>query len=256
MNVAALEISDLTDLLRRPITDEKLGDFLGPRLADLERVGEFGYVHLKEHGVEVTFSEAPRVIPASAIADPTLLHVCAFHLHREGHEGFAAYRGGLPNGIALGESEWTVLRKMGEATWSGGGGLDSANCRVRYWIRYRFGDAALHFQSNHSGHIEMITLMVPDIRRASPGPSHRMAITSIPSRVSILWRSEQSKGSPLTEQEVTKICNESAAVALPLMALAAIEESRGYRDIDGDQCWEDWQEIRVDLIRRHQGQWC
>lgn len=254
MNVSALEFADLIDLLRRPVTDEKVGGLLGSRLATLKRVGEFGYVNFREHGLEIAFSEAPRVIPANAITDPTFLRVCAFHLHREGHEGFAAYRGKLPNGVALDEPEWSILRKMGEPTWSGGGGVDSTGSTIPYWIRYCLGDDYLRFQSDRSGHVEMITMMAPDVRLPRPDPSRRLDITSIPSRVSILWHRERIKDSPLTKEEVTKICNESAAVALSLMTAAAVEESRGYRDIDGDRLWEDWQEIRIDLIRSNKDQ--
>jgi hypothetical protein len=75
-----------------------------------------------------------------------------------------------------------------------------------------------------------------------------MVITSIPSRVSLLWRREQNKGAPLTEKEVVETCNESAAVALPLMTAAAVEDGRGYRDIEGDNCWAEWQQARIELI--------
>jgi hypothetical protein len=203
-------------------------------------------VCIRDHGLEVVFSEAARVIPADAIKDSTRLHVCSFHFHREAHEGYAAYSGTFPNGVLLGDPEWAVLRKMGLPTWSGGGEKSPA------WIRYKFGDAVLHFQSDRAGHVEMITLMVPDIRRAEPVPSHRLVIISVPSRVSILWQRELSKGFPLTQQEVSEVCAKSAAVALPLMAAAAVEDRRGYRDIDLDSCWEDWQQVRLELIAHDQ----
>jgi hypothetical protein len=47
---------------------------------------------------------------------------------------------------------------------------------------------------------------------------------------------------------VLAIRDNAPAVALPPEAAARVEESRGYRDLDFDKCWEEWQSARLDLI--------
>lgn len=252
--IPASDWSTLADLLRRPPSDPMMVDVLGPAIARLDRIGEFNSVDFKAAGLEAVFGTAARVVPASDIVDPRELRLIAFHLHRAGHEDYAAYRGALPAGVTLDDQEWTVLRKLGAPASSGGGGIRSGPPAewIPYWIKYQFGADALRFQSDREGCVEMATLMAPDVRLASAPPQHRMMITSVPSRVSLLWRREQDKGSPLTEQEVMETCSDSAAVALPLMAAAAVEEGRGYRDIVGDDCWDSWQRIRVELVKSAQ----
>ena len=246
----ASDWSTLADLLRHPPSDQMVVDFLGRTIASLDQNRDFSFVEFKADGLEVVFGPAARVVPASELVDPQELRLIAFHLHRAGHEGYAAYRGALPGGVTLDDREWTVVRKLGAPASSGGGGISSTQPGgwVPYWIKYQIGSNALSYQSDRKGCVEMATLMAPDVRLASAPPQHRMMITSIPSRVSLLWRREQSNGAPLTEQEVGETCDDSAAVALPLMAAAAVEEARGYRDIIGDNCWDEWQKMRLDLV--------
>ncbi len=244
-----LDWSTLVSLLRRPLDDPLVIDFLGAAIAGLDRSSDVSYVEFKTAGLEVVLGAAVRAVPASEIADPQELRLIAFHLHRAGHEGYSAYRGELPGGAALEDEEWTVLRKLG-APASSGGGVRAVQPGgwIPYWIKYQIGSNALRFQSDRKGYVEMVTLQVPDVRLASAPPQHRMMITSVPSRVSLLWRREQSKGSPLTEKEVVQICDDGAAVALPLMAAAAVEHGRGYRDIIVDDCWAEWQKARLELM--------
>ncbi len=242
--------STLADLLRRPPSDQLVLDFFGPAIVEVNRSGDFNYVEFKGEGLEVVLGAAARVVPASEIADPQELRLIAFHLHRADHEGYSAYRGALPGGVTWDDEEWSVLRTLGAPASSGGGGVSTTEPGgwIPYWIKYQIGSNTLRFQSDRRGFVEMVTLMAPDVRLATAPPQHRMMITSIPSRVSLLWRHEQSKGSPLTEQEVVQICKGSAAVALPLMAAAAVEHGRGYRDLLGDDSWTEWQQVRLALI--------
>lgn len=76
----------------------------------------------------------------------------------------------------------------------------------------------------------------------------RLVPIIIPSLVSILLRSEKNTGSPLTEQEVLDIRDKAPAVALPPETAAYLAETRGYHDIDAENCWEEWQRVRLDLI--------
>jgi hypothetical protein len=84
---------------------------------------------------------------------------------------------------------------------------------------------------------------------SQPGaPQEQLVIVITPSLVSTLWKREKEKGAPLTEQEVLAIRDGATAVALPAASAAAVEESRGYRDIDPESCWAEWQQARLALI--------
>lgn len=79
-------------------------------------------------------------------------------------------------------------------------------------------------------------------------PEERLVPIIIPSLVSLLVRGEKNKGSPLTEQEVLDIRNKAPAMTLPVEAVAQLAETRGYQDIDAENCWEEWQRVRLELI--------
>jgi hypothetical protein len=69
----------------------------------------------------------------------------------------------------------------------------------------------------------------------------------IPALVAILHNLEQKKGSPLTEQEVLEIRDKSACIMMTVEHAIALDEKRGYNDIDPEQVWEQWQEARDQL---------
>jgi hypothetical protein len=60
-----------------------------------------------------------------------------------------------------------------------------------------------------------------------------------------LGLSENMKGEPLTEEEVLKVRDEAPCIVLPLSKKRLMDQSRGYEDIDPDNCWEEWQRFRA-----------
>jgi hypothetical protein len=78
--------------------------------------------------------------------------------------------------------------------------------------------------------------------------SEELIIYPVPSLVATLLNRERAKGSPLTEQEVIEIRDACPAIALRPEDVRKIEERRGYKDIDPENCWEEWQKARKDLI--------
>lgn len=78
--------------------------------------------------------------------------------------------------------------------------------------------------------------------------SEKRVIYPMPSLVSTLLNREQAKGSPLTEAEVIQIRDGCPSVAVPIDVALKIDEERGYKDIDPERCWEEWQEARKRLI--------
>jgi hypothetical protein len=85
-------------------------------------------------------------------------------------------------------------------------------------------------------------------RRKNDAPKEQLVITPIPALVTILLRKEKEKGAPLSEEEVLAIRDNAACIALPISEQAALEESRGYRDLDTDNVWQDWQVARRELM--------
>ena len=69
----------------------------------------------------------------------------------------------------------------------------------------------------------------------------------IPSLVSVLLRHEQDAGRPLTEAEVLRIRDGAQAVMAPIDLIPRLEQERGYRDIDPENCWHEWQVARKDF---------
>jgi hypothetical protein len=79
--------------------------------------------------------------------------------------------------------------------------------------------------------------------------TENLVILPMPSLVSTLLNREQAKGRALTEAEVIQIRDSCPSVAVPIDAVPKIEEARGYKDIDPEKCWEEWQEARKQFIQ-------
>ncbi|MFZ6768807.1 DUF2314 domain-containing protein [Undibacterium sp. Di26W] len=71
----------------------------------------------------------------------------------------------------------------------------------------------------------------------------------IPALVAILVSLEDKKGSPLTYEEVIEIRDNASVMMMEKTHADALSESRGYDDIDPENCWYDWQMYRRDAGR-------
>lgn len=69
-------------------------------------------------------------------------------------------------------------------------------------------------------------------------------IVPVPSLVAVLLNKERAKGSALTEEEVLSIRDNCRCIAMPASAKLAVEDGRGYDDLDPENVWEEWQEAR------------
>ena len=78
--------------------------------------------------------------------------------------------------------------------------------------------------------------------------SEHLVIYPMPSLVSTLLNREQTKGSPLTEAEVLQIRDDCPSVAVPIDIVPKIDAERGYKDINPENCWAEWQEARQRFI--------
>ena len=72
-----------------------------------------------------------------------------------------------------------------------------------------------------------------------------LCLVHVPALVVLLKAAEDRKGSPLTEAEVVQIRDDATCIALPLSAAFALEDERGYPDIVPEDCWEEWQRVRL-----------
>jgi len=159
MSAPKFDFGGIVRLLRRSENDPEVRSFFGQALSQIERDEHYGSLEFKQDGVDVVFKEAPWAAPPEEIEDQHELYVVAFHLHREGHEGFAGYSGQLPKGVILGDPETEVLRKMGSPSSTGGGGISNALKRaIPRWSRYPLGNGFLHLQLDPADRVEMVTL--------------------------------------------------------------------------------------------------
>ena len=76
---------------------------------------------------------------------------------------------------------------------------------------------------------------------------NKLILYFVPSLVATLLNRERAKGSPLTEQEVIDIRDKCPCIALPPSRAELMDESRGYKDIEADDCWNQWQMARKEL---------
>jgi hypothetical protein len=67
----------------------------------------------------------------------------------------------------------------------------------------------------------------------------------IPALGALLLNIEKLKGSPLSQVEVLDARDKAVCIMLPLSAKVAMEEKRGYRDIDPENVWEEWLLLRA-----------
>ncbi len=158
----SLELAELQALLARPADDAGVQALIGRAPAEIVRDDYYGFVELKDRGISVMFQEAPWVLAPSEISDPAQLYLAAFHLHRWRHDGYAAYRGALPHGVALDDPEAEVVRKAGPPAATGGGRMSQVLARrLPRWLRYAHGAAHLQYQLDDDDRVEMATLFVP-----------------------------------------------------------------------------------------------
>lgn len=64
-----------------------------------------------------------------------------------------------------------------------------------------------------------------------------------------LLAQEQAKGQALTQEEVEALRDRAECIAMPHHARNAVDESRGYQDVDPERVWEEWLRVRPGLLR-------
>ncbi len=67
----------------------------------------------------------------------------------------------------------------------------------------------------------------------------------VPALGILLVQMEKKKGAPLSEQEVVEAGDKAICVMLPRSEKTALEQKRGYADLDLDHVWRDWLAFRA-----------
>jgi hypothetical protein len=161
-----LRFEQFAACLRKPLESCSIpGLFDGPTVK-VERSAYMGFVEFQAHGVEMILKEAPWVIPAAQITDPSTLYVAAFHFHSRGYEGYQQYSGDFPLGLAFGDDEKAVRAKLGQSIVAGGGNFSpTLGKRISPWLRTDYAGALLQAQFNDNGRVDQITLSVEDLQQ-------------------------------------------------------------------------------------------
>lgn len=72
----------------------------------------------------------------------------------------------------------------------------------------------------------------------------------MPALSAVLLNAEDKKGEPLTYDEVIRIRDGAPCIMMRVDHAQQMAESRGCDDIDPENCWYDWQQLRRELGRK------
>lgn len=86
--------------------------------------------------------------------------------------------------------------------------------------------------------------LAPEEKRLQAG---ELVPVIMPSLVAMLVAAERKEGRPLTRAEVEELVEKSPAIAMERRDALAIEQSRGYADIEPELAWEQWQIVRATM---------
>lgn len=76
----------------------------------------------------------------------------------------------------------------------------------------------------------------------------------MPPLLVVLQHAETAKGGPLTPAEVLKVRDDAAKVNVTKAEAGQIENKRGYRDVDPESVWKEWQVRRLEFIQRDEAE--
>jgi hypothetical protein len=75
-------------------------------------------------------------------------------------------------------------------------------------------------------------------------PEDPLVPVFVPSLGEMLLEEEAVRGRELTEREVLAIRDQTTIVLLPVSQVKKMDASRGYPDLDPEDCWRQYQELR------------
>ena len=91
---------------------------------------------------------------------------------------------------------------------------------------------------------------MPKRARRKPGAREELIPVFIPALVALLEHAEVKKGAPLTRSEVEAIRDGGVCMMMPVAQAADLAKSRGYPDLDPENCWQQWKNFRSTARRK------
>ena len=76
----------------------------------------------------------------------------------------------------------------------------------------------------------------------------RLIPVFVPPLANVLAFAEQAKGSRLTPKEAEAARDKASCIMMGEPEAAKLRESRGYRDVDPEDCWADWHRLRSRFV--------
>ena len=90
-------------------------------------------------------------------------------------------------------------------------------------------------------------LEVPSDGYAGAKPSPDLVPVFIPTLAALLLNREKEKGSDLTPEEVLAIRDQATCMMMRRDLAAAMDEKRGYSDLNPERCWEEFLDLKREL---------
>ncbi len=112
---------------------------------------------------------------------------------------------------------------------------------VRWRCNFRVRRRTVHIRIAHR------SAWAAEHRRQEPMSDEELIPLFMPSLLVLLAHDEAEKGSPLTREEVFAIRDQAATVTLDRSVANQIMSRRGYKDINSDFAYEEWQAVRTVL---------
>ena len=86
-------------------------------------------------------------------------------------------------------------------------------------------------------------------KNAISGQEEALVPVPIPALAVLLVHLEKQKGAPLAEHETLEARDKAICIMLRSSVKAAMDDKRGYQDINPENVWEEWQSLRGELTR-------
>jgi hypothetical protein len=75
-------------------------------------------------------------------------------------------------------------------------------------------------------------------------PEDPLVPVFVPSLATMLLQEEEVRGRALTEREVLAIRDQTTIVLVPRSQAKKMDDSRGHQDLDPENCWQQYLELR------------
>ena len=155
--------SNLVGMLRSSTLEPDVREFLELEDRMIVRDEYYGSIEYIDDGVEVVFKEAPWVVPPTEMKNKADLYISAFHMHRDGHDGYSGFVGPLLGGVMINDTENDIIRKVGQPDSVGGGSFSKLmNRTIPFWMKYSIENDILNLQLDDNRRLEMATVFAPD----------------------------------------------------------------------------------------------